>query len=126
MVIQFVAAFVLVTGSAILVSSIIASRYRRERETAILKILGATRGKASMILAIEFAVLGLAGGVAGSILSALLARFLLGRMLETEYHFQWTPLFVAVLATAVLTTVTGWLASLSILNRKPLVVLRQE
>jgi putative ABC transport system permease protein len=124
--IQFVAAFVLVTGSAILVSSIIASRYRREHETALLKILGATRGKVSLILAMEFCVLGLAGGLAGSILSALLAKFLMEYLLEAEYHFQWIPLAAAVFGTAALTTLTGWLACIPILNRKPLVVLRHE
>jgi putative ABC transport system permease protein len=62
----------------------------------------------------------------GCLLAAAAADYLLGRLLETEFKFQWLPMLAGTLATAALTIVTGWLASRGVLNHKPLEVLREN
>jgi ABC-type antimicrobial peptide transport system permease subunit len=48
-----------------------------------------------------------------------------GQLLDTTYKFTWMPVLVAAAITAILTIVTGWLASYGVLNRKPLEILRR-
>ena len=124
-VIQFLAAFSIFAGIIILASSIAGTRYRRIREVVVLKTLGATRARIATVFSIEFAVLGLVAGVVGIVFANLIARVLLGRM-SAAYHFHWGWNAVALLGTAALTVVTGWLASHRILGQKPLEVLREE
>ena len=50
---------------------------------------------------------------------------MIGQLLDTSYKFSWLPVFFAAAITAILTVLTGWLASYGILDRKPLDILRQ-
>jgi putative ABC transport system permease protein len=124
-VIQFLAAFSIFAGVIILASSIAGTRYRRIREVVVLKTLGATRAHIATVFSIEFAVLGLVAGLVGVTFANIIARVLLTR-LTVVYHFRWTSTVGVLLGTAVLTVMTGWLASHRILGQKPLEVLREE
>jgi putative ABC transport system permease protein len=124
-VIQFLAAFSIFAGVIILASSIAGTRYRRIREVVVLKTLGATRARIATVFSIEFAVLGLVAGVVGIGFANLIARTLLVR-LSVTYRFHLTWNLAALLGTAALTVVTGWVASHRILGQKPLEVLREE
>jgi putative ABC transport system permease protein len=124
-VIQFLAAFSIFAGIIILASSIAGTRYRRIREVVVLKTLGATRARIATVFSIEFAVLGLVAGLVGVAFANLIARVLLTR-LSVIYHFQWLWTLGALLGTAALAVVTGWVASHRILGQKPLEILREE
>jgi putative ABC transport system permease protein len=124
-VIQFLAAFSIFAGIIILASSIAGTRYRRIREVVVLKTLGATRARIATVFSIEFAVLGLVAGLVGVAFANLIARVLLNR-LSVAYHFQWMWTLGALLGTAALAVVTGWVASHRILGQKPLEILREE
>ena len=123
--VRFVAAFAIFGGLVVLASSIAGTRYRRMRETAILKTVGATRGKVARMFCLEFAVIGSIAGFIGGGLAAIASAILIGELLDTAYVFSWSPVFVAAVLTAVLTVLTGWIASYGVLNRKPLDILRQ-
>jgi putative ABC transport system permease protein len=125
-IIRFVTFFAIAAGVIILASSVATTRYQRIREAALLKTLGATRGVVARIHAAEFLIIGLVAGMIGCLLAAAAADYLLGRLLETEFKFQWLPMLAGTLATAALTIVTGWLASRGVLNHKPLEVLREN
>jgi putative ABC transport system permease protein len=124
-VIQFLAAFSIFAGIVILASSIAGTRYRRIREVVVLKTLGATRMRIATVFSIEFAVLGLVAGVVGIGFANVIARVLL-KQLTAAYYFQWGWNAAALLGTAGLTVMTGWIASHRILGQKPLEVLREE
>lgn len=91
----------------------------------VLKTLGATRARIATVFSIEFAVLGLVAGLVGITFANVIARVLLHR-LSVAYHFRWSWTLAALLATAMLTVATGWVASHRILGQKPLEVLREE
>jgi putative ABC transport system permease protein len=122
---RFVSGFAIFGGLIVLASSIAATRYRRVREVAILKAVGATRGALIRMFSAEFAVIGSAAGLIGGGLAAVASAILVGQLLGTPYKFTWTPVFVTAVITSVLTVLTGWLASYGILGRKPLDILRQ-
>ncbi len=122
---RFVSGFAILGGLVVLASSIAGSRYRRIRETAILKTVGATRGMLLRMLCAEFAVIGSAAGIIGGALAAVASAVLIGQLLDTPYKFSWLPVFFAAASTAMLTVLTGWVASYGIVDRKPLDILRQ-
>jgi putative ABC transport system permease protein len=124
-VIRFLAGFSILSGAVILASSIASTRFRRVREVVVLKTLGATRPRIAAVFSVEFTVLGLLAGLVGMAFANLLTRILLKR-LEVPFISGWKADLAAVLLTAGLAVVTGWLASYRILGQKPLEVLREE
>jgi putative ABC transport system permease protein len=124
-VIRLLASFSILAGLTILASSIASTRFRRMQEAVVLKTLGATRLRIIRTFSVEFCVLGLLAGAVGVIFANLLTRILLKR-LEVPFQFEWMATLVALAATSVLATATGWIASHRILGLRPLEVLREE
>ena len=62
----------------------------------------------------------------GGLLANGFAAILLRRLLDAAADWQMTPVLIAVVATALVANITGWLASFRILKQKPLEVLRDE
>jgi putative ABC transport system permease protein len=123
--VRFVAGFAIFGGLIVLASSVTGTRYRRMREVAILRTVGATRGTLVRMFCTEFAVIGTTAGLSGGVLAVIASGILIGELLDTPYTFSWLPALVSGGITAALTVVTGWLASYGILNSKPLDILRQ-
>jgi putative ABC transport system permease protein len=126
LVVQFVSAFSILGGIIILSSSVVATRFRRIRETAILKTLGATRRKVAQIFAVEFLILGLVAGAMGSLLASGFAALLLKNVLDAGFEFDVAANLTTVIATAAVANLAGWLASYRVLDQKPLEALRHE
>jgi putative ABC transport system permease protein len=126
LVVRFLALFAIGAGIIILCSSVAGTRYRRIREVAILKTLGATKGRITTIFSIEFCILGAVSGAVGGILANLFTRIVADKFIDASFNFDWGALMVSILVTAVLANAAGWLASARILDQKPLEVLRGE
>jgi len=124
-VIRFLAGFSIFAGLTILASSIASTRFRRMRESVVLKTLGATRMRIVRTFSVEFSVLGLLAGAVGVVFANLLTRVLLHRM-QIGFQIEWLATVAALIGTAVLATATGWIASYRILGLRPLEVLREE
>jgi len=122
--VRFVAGFAILGGLIVLASSVAGTRYRRMREVAILKTVGATRSRLVRIFSTEFATLGIVAGLVGSVLGSGMSVILISRLLDTPYHFTWVPILVATGITAALTVFAGWIASFGVLSQKPLEILR--
>lgn len=125
MVIRFLAGFSILSGLIILASSVASTRFRRIREVVVLKTLGATRNRIATVFSVEFVVLGLLAGAVGTLFANLLSRILLHRM-QVAFQHDVRGSVTAVVGTAALAVVTGWIASFRILGQKPLEVLREE
>ncbi len=126
LVVRFISAFAILAGAIILAATVAGTRFRRMREAAVLKTIGARRRRLVGIFSVEFLVLGVVAGVMGSVLATGFTRLLLVRLLDAEFRFDVAPNLLTILLTAVLAVATGWLASLRVLEQKPLEVLREE
>ena len=126
LVIRFLALFAILAGTIILCSSIAGTRYRRVREVAILKTLGATKYRIVSIFSVEFSILGAIAGFVGGVLANLFTRVLADKFLETKFEFDWLSMLVVMAITALLANLAGWLASARILDQRPSEVLRGE
>ena len=125
-VIRFMAGASILAGLVILGGSIAATRFRRVREAAILKSLGATRGVLLRSLAIEYLTLGVLAGVVGTGVGAALSWAVLTLVLNIPWHAPVAVLVGLPLATAALTVIVGLGALLGVIAEKPLAVLRGE
>ena len=116
---------VLALGIILAMLLIAATRPLRQEEIANLKVLGAAPGLISRMQALEFGVLGLLAGAAGSVLGSLLASLLLSRILhQATLAFDLRVILIGTALTGLLTAVAGSSATASMLRRKPLEVLR--
>jgi putative ABC transport system permease protein len=126
LVVRFLALFAILAGVIILSSSVAGTRYRRIREVAILKTLGATRRRITSIFSIEFSILGATAGLVGGILANVFTRIISDRFIDAAFDFDWASLLVVMIGTALLANIAGWLASTRILDQRPLEILRGE
>jgi putative ABC transport system permease protein len=124
--ITIVGAVVLVGGVLILVGAVAMTKFQRLYETAIYRTLGASTRLVATMVAIEYGVLGLLAGLLGAAgafgMSYLLATYL--------FDITWRPvpglLSAGIVITAVVVGGVGLTASVDILWRKPLGILRRE
>jgi putative ABC transport system permease protein len=113
-------------GLVVMVGALAASRAQRLGESALLRTLGATRGVVARVFAVEYACLGLAAGVAGSLLAVALAWGVLRFVLDAPWVFAaGVPALGVALATA-LALAVGGLGTWRLLGVPPLAVLRRE
>jgi putative ABC transport system permease protein len=126
LVIRFLSGFAILAGAIILAASVAGTRFRRVREVVILKTLGATKRRVQRVFSIEFLTLGGVAGLLGALLAAAFSSLVLRRLLGAKFQFDFAATAVAILGTALLANLSGWLASFRILRQKPLEVLREE
>ncbi len=126
LVIRFLSGFAILAGAIILAASVAGTRFRRVREVVILKTLGATRRRVQRVFSIEFTALGTVAGLLGATLAAAFSSLVLKRLLNAKFQIDFEATAVAVVATALLANLSGWLASFRILKQKPLEILRGE
>jgi putative ABC transport system permease protein len=125
-VIRFLSGFAILAGAVILAASVAGTRFRRIREVVILKTLGATKRQVVRIFAVEFLMLGVVAGLMGALLGVIFSAIVLNKLMDAKFHFEPVAALVAVLLTTLLANVSGWLASVRILQQKPLEALRNE
>ena len=125
-VIRFVSGFSILAGVLILVSSVAATRFRRMREVAILKTLGATRSRLTTIFSIEFLILGGVAGSAGSLLAVCYSALLTQDILDLDAVIEWPAILTTVIASSLIATIAGWGASIRVMGAKPFEILRDE
>jgi putative ABC transport system permease protein len=124
--ISVVGAVALIAGVLILVGSVVMTKFQRLYEAAILKTLGASSRTVGTMLALEHLALGALGGAVGAA-GALVLSYVLCREV---FEVRWTPEPLLVLTAIVIVSlgagVVGVVASVDVLRRKPLAVLRAE
>ena len=124
--VSFVASFVLLTGSLILVGSLAMTKFQRVYEVAVLKTLGAKRKVLLKILLAEYGLIGSVAGVIGSLAAVGLSYATSRWVFEIPWAFTPAVNFGGVGATIILVTVVGTLATVDVLSRKPLATLRAQ
>jgi len=124
--VELVALFTAATGLVVLAGAVYAGRRQRFRESALLRTIGATGIQLARIEIAESALLGLLGGLIGSLL-ALLANGLLA-----HFVFSARPvapagaILAAIGAVAFITLATVWIAGRGDARQPPLDALRAE
>lgn len=123
--VDFMSGFTIMAGLFILSGAVASTKFRRLKEAAILKTLGADRGMVASILAYEYAALGIIAALIGVALSQLLSWAVMTYLIKTHWHLRPAPIIWSFLLAVTLTALTGLLSSLDVLNNKPFQTLRK-
>ncbi len=125
-IIKFMAAFSILTGLIVLISSLLLSKFQRIKESVLLRTIGASRKQIMQINATEYALLGALSAATGIVIS-LVGSYLLARFqLELDFNIQWWPIIGVFLFVVGLTIFIGLINSREVVNKSPLEVLRKE
>jgi len=124
--IRMVAGFSILAGVIVMAGALSATRSQRLYQSVVLKALGATRGLVARTFAVEYALLGAAAGLSGTVLAAVLAWAVLRFALEVPWTWVPQALLLGVVTTTLLALAVGFLGTFRLLGRKPLGVLRSE
>ena len=124
--IRAIALFSIAAGLTVMTGTLVASRWQRLTESAILRMLGASRATVARIFAVEYACLGAAAGLGGSALAALLAWIVERFVLEVPIALAPHVLALGVVLAIVSALGVGFLTTFRILGQPPLAVLRDQ
>lgn len=120
------AAATLVTGFVVLIGAAAAGERARVYEAAVLKTLGATRGKILASFALRSALMGAAAGVVAIVAGGIAGWAVMVFVMETSYRFEPVSAFAIVLGGVLATMAAGLLFALRPLAARPAQVLRSQ
>lgn len=120
------AAATLVTGFVVLIGAAAAGERSRVYEAAVMKTLGATRGRILASFALRAAMMGAAAGIVAIVAGGLAGWAVMVLVMEADYAFEPVSA-LAIVAGGVLTTMAaGLLFALRPLAARPARVLRAQ
>lgn len=118
---------VLAIGIAMQILLVAAARRLRLEEIAITRALGAPPGFLARVACVEYGLLGLAAGLMGSLLGAVLASLALTVILHrTNLVFDIRTVVFSTVCTATLAAAVGGITTTARSRCKPLEILRDE
>jgi putative ABC transport system permease protein len=120
------AAATLVTGFVVLIGAAAAGERARVYEAAVLKTLGATRGKILASFALRSALMGAAAGVVAIVAGGIAGWAVMVFVMEASYRFEPVSAFAIVLGGVLATMAAGLLFALRPLAARPAQVLRSQ
>jgi putative ABC transport system permease protein len=115
----------LTTSVLVLAGALAANRRARLADATILKILGATRGRLTMMFLIEYALLGAATAAFGVAAGTLAAYWVVERIMQFDFVFDWRAALAAAGAGLAITVGLGMIGAWRTLSQKPAAYLRE-
>ncbi len=126
LIIRFFAAFSIVAGILIILSSILATRYARIQEAVYYKILGARNNFVVKVFTLENLVLGLVSTGQALLISQAASWLICLKVMNISYQPFIIDSILLLGVTLLLVVTVGLLPSISILRKKPVVFLREQ
>lgn len=123
---RFFTLFSIIAGMLIIISSAFATRYARIQEAVYFKILGARGAFILRLFTVENLLIGLISALLALVFSQAVSWIVCRKVLDISHTLFIGPSLIMILATVLLVTATGILASVSILRQRPVVFLREE
>jgi putative ABC transport system permease protein len=117
-------ALTLVIAALVLGGALAAGHRHRVYDAVILKTLGATRLRLVTVYAIEYALLGAATALIGTLAGSLAGWLIVSELMHLRFAWLPLPAVAAALGAVVVTVVLGLLGTFSALGQKPAPVLR--
>ncbi|PHR16414.1 MAG: ABC transporter permease [Sphingopyxis sp.] len=119
------ASIAILSGIAVLIGAIAASRQARVYDSVILKLLGATRSQILSVQAIEYALLAFLLSAVALGLGLLGGWFVITQIFEFTWQPDWAVVFLTLGVGAIVTLSIGLLGSIPVLSAKPARALRE-
>ena len=107
-----------------LFAAVYASLDERIYEGVLMRTLGAKRGFLRLTQVLEFTLLGLISGVFAVLLAEAIRYALYHYLLHIDYHINYLMAVIPVLS-ALLVAITGYWGLKDVVNKSPMLVLRE-
>ena len=114
--IEYVFAFSLLAGLAVLYAALIATREERIAEATLMRVFGASRRQVSVAYVAEFACIGLVSALIATIAANLLAYYISAQILNIPFQFNATLALGITLIAAFIIPLAAWLGLRGFLN----------
>ncbi|MEO1044271.1 MAG: FtsX-like permease family protein [Pseudomonadota bacterium] len=118
------AAITILSGLAVLIGAIAASRQARTYDSVILKTLGATRRQILLVQAMEYGLLSLILALVALGLGYAASWYVMTQIFQFGFAPDWTIVMLTLGGGALLTLVVGLVGALPVLAAKPAQALR--
>ena len=122
--VSFVALFSVSAGLVVLTGMALAALRQREKESALLKVLGGGQRTLFVSLAVEFGSLSAVSVLMGLMFSSGFSWVLLTRFLDIAFSFPWREIGILWVLLVILSCATGLWASKRVFAVRPLAILR--
>jgi putative ABC transport system permease protein len=123
--VQFLFLLTLVAGAVVLYGAMLTSREVRQRESALMRTLGASSSQLMFAQLVELLITGaLAGLLAGGV-TIVIGQVLAEQVFQFEYPIQWSAVGIGLLGGIVVSLIAGWFGLRGVLATPPLLTLRQ-
>ena len=123
---RWAAGATLITGLVVLIGAAAAGESRRTFEAAVLKTLGASRGRILASFALRSALIGAAAGLVALAAGALAALAVMTFTFETSFRFEPLTAMAIVVVGALASLVAGLVFAFRTLSARPAPVLRSR
>ena len=117
--VEYVFAFSLLVGVAVLYAALVATREERVKEATLMRVFGASRLQVSVAYIAEFACIGFISALIASVAANFLAYYISVRVLSIPFQFNLSVLLLGTLIATVLIPAAAWLGLRSFLNIPP-------
>lgn len=117
--VEYVFAFSLLAGLAVLYAALVATREERIREATLLRVLGASRKQVSLALLAEFLCIGLLAALVAIVAANALAWYVSAQLLNIPYQFNALLGASALLLSIVAIPMAAWFGVRGFLNLPP-------
>jgi putative ABC transport system permease protein len=114
----------ILAGLLVLAGAIAAGQRARIYDSAVLKVLGATRARIAGIYALEYGLLGVITGILALAAGTLAAWLVARRVFDVPFVFDWRAALLTVLGGAAATLLFGLAAAWNALSARPAQQLR--
>ncbi len=111
--------FCIIAGLVVLYAALVATREARIQESAMLRVLGASRRQAALAMLTEFACIGAVAATVAIIVASGLAYYLSRFVLEIPYQFNISLAFMALILALILVPLAAWWVIRAYLNVPP-------
>jgi putative ABC transport system permease protein len=125
-VLRFMSLFTLATGLIVFAASMYATRAAREKESAVLRTLGAAYATIRNTSLTEFALVGAMASIFGMLLALIAAGIIMELIFQARVAVNMPLLLVIPAGAVVMLMVLGWLMNRRILSTSPMQLLRTE
>ena len=122
--INYLLYFALLAGFTVLFAAVYSTLDNRIHEGALMRTLGANRALLRKSHLIEFSILGLISGIIAVLLSEVIVYILYTYILHLDYHINLTLWIVVPAISVFCITLSGIWGVRSVVNKSPMIVLR--
>jgi putative ABC transport system permease protein len=117
--------FTLLAATLLMIAMVMSGRHLRQKDTALLRTMGATSQLLNRAQRIEFLLIGASAGLIAVLLSNILAWVVSTELLDIGFSFNFTLAMAVMLAGMTLMLITGWVLLRRQQDMTPIEILRQ-